>query len=213
MKEDDPSDKIIDLMKYSTEITDAERVLKKSVRNKTLTIEAKDNANVTVAGRDIVNHYNEKSVIRNIITPGSGHISQATAKKIQDIIGKIVSNLIASGKCTDERKEYAKIQTQLKNKFKVTSYLLIPAEYGEETIKWLNTKNALNLPKLRRTNNSTWKNELYKGIWARSKQLGIIKNEVYEIAEARYGKKIDSLKLLGERNLKDLYDYIMRLRK
>ena len=213
MKKDDPSDKIIDLMKYSTEKKDAERVIEKSVRNKTLTIEAKDNANVTIAGRDIVNHYNEKTVVHNKITPSSDHISQETAKKIQDIIGKIVSNMIASGKCKDQSKEYAKIQKQLKDKFKVTSYLLIPAESGDEAIKWLNTKNALSLPKLRRTNNTIWKNEVYKGIWARSKQLGLSKSEVYEIAESRYGKKIDSLKMIGERNLKDLYDHIMRLKK
>jgi hypothetical protein len=213
MNKADPSDKIIDLMKYSTEKTDAARVIDKSSRKKTLIIDAKGNANVTIAGRDIVNNYNEKNVIHNKITPTSDHISQETAKKIQDIIGKIVSNMVASGKCNDKSKEYAKIQKQLKNKFKVTSYLLIPAESGDDAIKWLNTKNALSLPKLRRTNNTIWKNEIYKGIWARSKQLGIIKSEVYEIAEERYGKKIDSLKMLGERNLKDLYDHIMKLKK
>jgi len=218
VKKEDPSDKIIDLMKYSTEKTDSASVIEKSSRNKTyknkvLNIEAKGNANVNVAGRDIVNNYNEKKVIKNKITPGTDHISQATAKKIQDIIAKIVTNKVASGKCTDPGDEYKKIQRQLKNKFKVTSYLLIPVEDGEDAIKWLNTKNALSLPKMRRTNKTIWKNEIYKGIWARAGQLGMSKSEIYDIASVRYGETIDSLKMLGEKDLQDLYGYIMRRKK
>ena len=72
---------------------------------------------------------------------------------------------------------------------------------------------AMLRPKLRRADNPAWRNQHYKAIWSRAKELGFTEDQVYALSGDRLGKPITSLKQLGERNLKSLYNIIMGLPK
>lgn len=212
MVKNDPKGKIVDLMRSASPSHDQELHGVKINGDRVFIVDANGSATVTLAGGNIINNYSPPTPPKNKITPGQIHISQATAKKIKDLIAKIVKKEIDSGRvpANDSGKCYAEIHKKLKTKFHVTSYLLIPNEDGGNVIKWLNKMNVLKRQKLRRTNNDEWRNDLYIGIWAKARELEMTKGEVYRIAEQRYGKKISSLKSLGERDLKGLYDFVMR---
>ncbi len=66
-------------------------------------------------------------------------------------------------------------------------------------------------PRKPRANNGLWRADLYPGIWARSKELGMSPADVYALAFEKFGVKVVSLKQLGERNLKALYDHVFRM--
>jgi len=72
---------------------------------------------------------------------------------------------------------------------------------------------AMLRPKLRRADNPAWRNQHYKAIWAKARELGFTKDQVYALSGDRLGKTITSLKQLGERNLKSLYNIIMAIHK
>jgi len=162
-----------------------------------------------VAGGDIHNHINEKKTVRPKVVRGPEFISPAGARKIQKRVETLVKIEIESGK-SDEGKLYAKYYAMLKNHFNVPSYLEIPASQ-EQYANWLQQKKVLLRPKIRRTSNQTWRNKHYAGIWSRSKQLGMSKADVYALVKEKLGKNVVSLKNLGERDLKSLYQIVFKL--
>lgn len=162
------------------------------------------------AGRDIHNHINTRNVVRPVVMRGPEFISSAGARKIQGRIDTLVKMGVAAG--GDQKKLYARWHKQLKDFFDVPSYLEIPAHQEQQAIDWLSQQKALQRPKIRRTNNAMWRGDLYPGIWARSKELGLSKADVYHLAFEKFGVKVVSLKQLGERNLKALYDHVIRMR-
>lgn len=163
-----------------------------------------------VAGGDIHNHINEKKTVRPKVVRGSEFISAAGARKIQKRVEALVKIEVESGK-SDESKLYAKYYAMLKNHFNVPSYLEIPASQEQYAIDWLQQKKVLLRPKIHRTSSQTWRNDHYAGIWSRSKELGMSKADVYALVKDRLGKNVVSLKNLGERDLKSLYQIIFKL--
>ncbi len=163
-----------------------------------------------VAGGNV--SINKKEVQRVVVQPGPQHINEQQAFELKRLVDKAVEIEGISGKTTDGL--YQKWYAKLKNQFKVTSYKTIPADLGECAISWMQQQVAMLHPKLRRTDKDAWRKEHYQGIWARSKQLGLSKEDVYKLAEMRITKKpISSLTDLGDRHLKKLYQVIMALPK
>lgn len=158
------------------------------------------------AGRDIINHHHTKTVVRPVVVRGPEYISSSGARKIQGRVDTLVKMGVASG--GDQKKLYARWYKQLKDFFGVPSYLEIPAAQEQQAIDWLAQQKTLQRPKVRRAANGMWRSDLYPGIWARSKELGMAPADVYRLMAERYGVKVVSLKQLGERNLKALYDYL-----
>lgn len=73
-----------------------------------------------------------------------------------------------SGQLT-EKSLFAKWYGKLRDRYDVNSYTLIPAEQGDQAIKWMQRQVAILRPKLRRPDNKTWRSQHYKAIWARAK--------------------------------------------
>jgi hypothetical protein len=171
------------------------------------TVTITGNAN-QVAGGDIHNHVNKKSVVKNVTKRGGGEfISSAQAKKLQDIVKKCADRDIAKG--TETGKAFAKWHTKLKNYFNVPSYLEIPSHLGADAISWMSQQAAMTRPALRRTANQSWRNELYAAIYAKGGELGMSKGDIYHFVTERTGKNIISLTKLGEQDLKAVYTAIM----
>ena len=140
--------------------------------------------------------------------PTSEHITNKEAQKIQSLIASIAEKEVLGG--MDRGKAHAKWHKVLQKRYEITSYHLVPAHLGASAISWLQQQFAIKKTKLKRNDNG--KNELYKGIWARSRQLGLSKGEVYNIVEAKLGKKVSSLTNLGEQSLKKLYQIIFAMK-
>lgn len=164
-----------------------------------------------LAGGDIIhNHYNEKKIVRPKIVRGAEYISSSGARKIQSRINTLVNMGMAAGGVKESL--YKEWHGKLWNHFDVQSYLEIPAHLEQHAIDWLQQQKALQRPKIRRANNEMWRETFYPGIWTRARELGMSKADVYNLAFARLGVKVVSLKQLGERNLKSFYDIIMKMK-
>lgn len=159
------------------------------------------------AGRDIF--YNKKETIRNEVKPGPEHITAAQARKIQRLVEKAVTIEETAG--GERQALFAKWWGIVKNMYNVPTYREIPAHLGDQAIAWLTQLIAINRPKLRRTDNMSWRKEHYKAIWAKARQMGFSKGDVYAIVLDRIGVNVISLTKLGEQNLKKLYNIIMAM--
>lgn len=167
-----------------------------------------------LAGGDIHNHnyINEKKIVRPKVVRGKEYISPSCARKIQKRIETLVNMEMEAGQA-NKKNLFAKWHAMLKDHFNVPSYLEIPVSHEQNALDWLQQRKALLRPKIRRTSNGLWRNEHYTGIWTRSKELGMSKADVYDLVEKQLGKKVVSLKSLGERDLKQLYQMIFKLPK
>jgi hypothetical protein len=197
MSDDDKKRKVVKLFEESSK--------KIEEQQKAHVIDIKGNNNIV--GNN--NNINTRNTIKNVVQPTSIHITELQAKKLSDLVHKAVEIEIKTG--LDIREARKKWWGRVRNHCTVTSYKLIPLEKGEDTIKWMQQEVAKLRPKLRRSDNDAWRKELYTGIWARSKELNLSKSSVYEITLAKLGKNIDSLTVLGEQDLKRLYNIIMKL--
>ena len=157
-------------------------------------------------------HFNSKVIQRTTVQASPEHITPAQAHRLQNLVKEAVTAEAASGQQT-EKSLFAKWYDKLRDKYAVNSYILIPAEHGDQAINWMQRQVAMLRPKLRRTDNQAWRNQHYKAIWSRAKELGFTKDQVYALSGDRLGKTITSLKQLRERNLKSLYNIIMSLPK
>lgn len=154
---------------------------------------------------------NTKKIERFDVHPGPQHIAEAQAFKIKELIDKAVDIETKAGK--NKGNLYAKWWASIKRKFKVTSYKLIPVDRGDEAIAWLQQQKAIKLPKIRRKDNPEWRKQLTGAIWARSNnQLGMTKQDVYNLVLTRIGKNISSLTDLGEQDLKKLHSVIFAMK-
>lgn len=208
MSDDDLKKRVVNLLK-DVEPTKIPKKTKNPPRAKAIpstSLSIVGNDNYQAAG-DI--YINKKETVRNNFTPGPEHITAAQARKIQRLVEKAVSIEELAG--LDRPSLFAKWWNIVKNQYNVTTYKEIPAYLGDSAISWLTQKIAILRPKLRRKDNDSWRKEHYAAIWARSKQLGMSKGEVYALAQDRLNTQIVSLTNLGERNLKKLYQIIMAL--
>jgi len=168
-----------------------------------------NNVIAITAGRDL--NYNTRKVIRPVFTPGPQHVSPEQARAIGALVDEIVE--IEKNSKRPPKNPYGKWWSLLKAHFNVQVWREIPCERGTEAIEWLQRRKAMLRPKLRRTNPEKWRASLYTGIWAKAKELGISHEGVHCIANERLEltRPITSLKELGERNLKKLYDIIFSM--
>lgn len=163
-----------------------------------------------VAGGDIHNHINERKIVRPVIVRGAEFVSPEVAAKIREKVKALVDLECAAGE--ERAKSFAKWWAVLKAHFGVPSYLEISAAQGDQALAWLDQLRVIQRPRLRRANNTMWRAEHYRGIWGRSKELGMTKADVYSLVFFRLGKQVVSLKTLGERDLKKLYGIIFAMK-
>lgn len=141
------------------------------------------------------------------ILKDSTHIDDQTTYRIKELVDNLVKKEVAGG--ITPQAAYAKWYGVLKKRYKVTSYTLIPSHLGEEAITWLMGQAAIKRRKIQRSNIPMYRNELYSAIYARARNLGISKGELYNIVLTKLNKRVSSLTQLNEANLKKLYQYIM----
>jgi len=162
--------------------------------------------NTQVAG-DYVE--NKKVLQKNIVQPDHRHIDEATAFEIKRLIDFLAEIDVLAGRSDSHSGWFSRLY----RRYRVTSYKLIPVEYGEDAIQWLRQQVPQQRSKIRRKDPKVWQQQLYKSIWAKAGRLGLEKQEVYDLAFRRLALKapIASLKELGEQKLKKLYDIVIRM--
>jgi len=155
-----------------------------------------------VAGRDL-NISTERVVRKTIVQtdPGGKHISNTTARKIQEMVKEYIDIHTSAGK--EAQRAAQRIWSSLKKEFNVTSYKEIPAQDSDRAIQWLHAQIAMARPKIRRKAPEKWKQSFFKPIYARAGELGISKEDLYLLAQERLAlkKPIRSLKELTQRDL------------
>jgi len=163
------------------------------------------NENV-VAGRDVV--ITEKVIKRNVIAPSDNDIKSYQQYEIQQRIYELADRDVTAGKgeVGSRRRHWF---SEFKRKFKLASYKTLNQEQYPKAIQWLKEQKAIKRKSLRRKDNVTWRNDHYAAIFARGRQLGYSKSGVHSFAEEKLGITVNSLKDLGERSLKKLYNIIM----
>ena len=160
-----------------------------------------------VAGGDV--NINKREVIRTTVQPGPGHITPGQAAQLQELVHKAVDQDVASG--MTRQQAFAKWWSVVKRRYSVPTYHQIPRELGDEAITWLRQQIAIKHPTPRRVAIQKGRTDFYKAIWARSKESGYSKGEVYGIVYNEMGKRVSSLKQLSYGNLERLYYIIMSL--
>jgi hypothetical protein len=143
-------------------------------------------------------------------TPGPQHIEAKQAKQIKDAVDNLVSKEEAGG--MPRKKAYSKWWGVIKDRYEVSTYKEISYHLGDEALSWIKQQSAIKRTKIRRTDNTKWRNELYGAIWARARNLNLSKGEVYNIVYTNLEKRVSSLTQLGEQNLKKLHSIIMRIK-
>jgi len=157
------------------------------------------------AGGDI--NVNTKKVQRTVVQPGPAQISEQTAFKLSELVKNAVKiECVAGG---ETAKCFKKWWSKIGRRYKVTSYKMIPREFADDAIAFMQQEVAKLRPKLRRRDNEAWRNSLYKGLWARARQMGMDKPAVYALCAEKIGKTVTSLTALGERDLQKLYGIII----
>lgn len=161
------------------------------------------------AGRDV--NIQKKQVVRNQVVREPGEITDQQAHKIKNLIDKLVEIDVLAGKPDS----HGECHRRLWNRYEVTSYKKLRVEDFEDALSWLKQEVAKARPKLRRTNNQAWRNEHYKGIYAKWREMGYEKEKIYAFAQNKLElkKPVNSLKKLGEQNLKKLHDIITRMNR
>lgn len=171
-----------------------------------------DGSHNVVAGGNINGNVNitARMIERVSFSPDERHISDRQRAEIQRLVRKLVEKEEAGG--MPRKRAFAKWYGALKKRYRVTSYMAIPRGLGEEAITWLRQQGAIKRSRLRRNDPRSWRKELYAAIWARSRELGLSKGQVYRIVMERFGKRVSSISQLGERDLKKLHRIMMSLR-
>jgi len=205
---------------FSAKPTEIREMYEVNKQEKSSFIQKAKGNNITQVGviEGDFNIKTEKIKKENKISPNPKfHITGEQAQQIKECINKIVELNGKAGKFKgkqDKGKFYAKTWNLFKNKFGVTSYHLLPKDKFIEAKTLLKQQEAIQKPKLRRTNNKEWRIKNYSAIFSRLGQLGFNKDKAHEIANEKLKLKhpINSLTELGEQNLEKLYKIIMRMK-
>lgn len=141
-------------------------------------------------------------VTHNVVYDPETMISTAQAYEILDKIQKVGLSLY--GESGDTKTAYLRAHADFKKKFKIPSYKLLPKDKFDEANKWLNKKLAIHRDGLKNSAPELYRNNLYKAIHTRTRQLGI---NIYEFAEKalNLNRSISSLKELDDKELEQLY--------
>jgi hypothetical protein len=172
-----------------------------------VTQEIAGNNNIQVAG-DLIR--TEKVVRKVLATPDySIHISDAQAKQIKNKIDTIVSSSVQDK--DEQPKAYRDIYARLKKEFNATSYKFIPKEKFDVVITYLNRLNAYKYRnKARRTNNDSYRSQMYAAIHARARNIGMSNEQLYMFINEVLlpSKQITSMRELSDTRLKKIYQKI-----
>jgi len=161
---------------------------------------------VQVAARDIIN--TEKHVHKNAITPDERHLSGEQKDRLEPLINELATRLAGE----DGKPNYKKVHRMLQRQFNKSSYLLIERGDFDKAAAFLKEQRAINRSRLRSRNPVAYKNDFFRGIWSRARELGWEKPEVYEFALEKLAlkKSLSSLKELGPIQLKTLSEAMQR---
>ena len=155
-------------------------------------------------------YINERRTVKNVVDYGPESITGAHKVTIRELIRKIVKKEAAAGLTTQQA--WSKWYSNLQLRFGFNTIAEAKDVDFEDMCTWLRRQGAIKRSKIRRRDNTAWRNELYAAIYARLRELGFKKPYAYRLAEVHLDKPITSLKDLGERDLKRLYDVVMRLK-
>ncbi len=175
------------------------------------TVEGNKNIQIGINNGDIIT--TQRIIKKTEVIHDKGlHISDSQAKQIKDKVTELAE--ITSVKKEDKRKFFASEYGALYNRFNITSYKLLPIDKFEEAMMFLQKRIAQNRPKLRTANNTKYRNDLYKSIYTRSRQIGMEKSDLLVFAEhvLELKKPITSLKELSDTRLKRLYQKVFNKR-
>jgi len=161
---------------------------------------------VQVAGRDLI--HTSKLIRRNTITPDERHLTAGQREHVRQLIGELAERLAGDSGVANFGAVYRLLQRRLE----VASYLLIPREKYEDTVRFLQQQRAIHRSRLRTRNPVAYQNDLYRTIFAGARELGWSGEEVYQFATEKLGLKtaIASLKELSPLQLKTLAESIQR---
>lgn len=110
------------------------------------------------------------------------HITDTEALQIRDKIDELVQMLSADG--TSKATIYPKEYKALYKAFGITSYKTLPKDKLDEALKFLQKRIAyIGRKKLRKADNTEWRNQYYKSINAKARTLKMDKGEIYLYAE------------------------------
>ena len=142
----------------------------------------------------------------------SSHITDQQAKQIKDKVDEIVeiNDKANKFKTTDSKsKFYAQTWIGIRNRYNITKYTLLPKSQFDDCMKWLQKEIAYkHVNKLRKSDNTSWKNKRYGSIYAKAQNnFGMSKEDLYQYAydNLNLKKPIISLKDLSDVNLNKLY--------
>jgi hypothetical protein len=117
-------------------------------------------------------------VRKNVITPDERHLSGEQKERLQPLINELATRLAGE----DGKPNYKKVHAMLQRHFDVTSYLLIERGDFNHAAAFLREQRAINRSRLRSRNPVAYKNDFFRGIWSRARELGWDKPQVYEFA-------------------------------
>lgn len=170
--------------------------------------------NIQLIGQNFGKIINAEKVqhVTEVLYDKDAHITDQQAKLIKDKVDEIVQIHDSAGKFKDSAskgKFYASTWSGIKNRYDITKYTLLPKDFFEDCMKWLQSQIASkHRPVLRKHNNIAWKNAMYSSIYAKSRNdWGLDKEGVYTFAHEKLKLKhpINSLKDLSDVHLKKLY--------
>jgi hypothetical protein len=144
---------------------------------------------------------------RHVIQRGPDVISAATAREIQ----RIVRELVDTDMPKDPRKGFKKWHEFIKNKCHVQSYLEIPTAQADAIVGLLRQNLARVRSRLHRKGSAERHKDLYRTIWARARELGLSRPQVYALAAdtLKLSRVPASLKELGGNQLESFYRFML----
>lgn len=155
---------------------------------------------VAVAGRDLIQTH--RHVVRNAVTPDASHLSAEQVAALRPLIVAVADRLAdASG-----TPNFAAVHRQLQRRFRIASYLLIPADRFADAVAFLKRQRAAHRGPLRRRNPAAYAQDLFRAIHAASRQRGWDREQLGTFAQARLGLRepVRSLRELGPNQLRTL---------
>jgi hypothetical protein len=189
---------------------------KPAVRKRTATKKTSTTVNQSVGkARDVIQaggnvNIAKKVTVRNEVVPDERHITEEQAAWLKALAEELAPRLAGeSGKPA-----YGAVYSRLTKRFGVTSYKLIPRDKFDDALQWFKEEKAKSRSKLRRSDPEKLDKELYQKVWAKARELGWKKQDVYNFALEKLTLKrpISSLKQLGPYQLKKLSEVIYRHR-
>lgn len=164
---------------------------------------------------------------RNVVTQGSivvhgnltlnesnrqenEHFNEIQTRKIQQFIYNLADLDIACGFTkTGDMSARRKWWYVLRTHFDVSSYKLIPVDQFDDVIQFLSNHLRKLQIKATKASDEKWRNKYYSAIYAKCKENGTSKEELYEMVDQYLDVNICSLSELSGSQLKHLYNLVV----